>query len=70
MYYNVDSTASAISKISYASVEENSNDSALQFRSSTMTNEETSKTLVEGFKVIEIAGDIFDAPKYSLLIRE
>jgi hypothetical protein len=48
----------------------NSNNSALQFRSSTMTNEEASKALVEGFKVIETDGDIFDAPKDSVLIRE
>jgi hypothetical protein len=35
-----------------------------------MTNEETSKALGEGFKVIETDGDIFDAPKGSVLIRE
>jgi hypothetical protein len=35
-----------------------------------MTNEEASKALVEGFEVIETDGDIFDAPKGSVLIRE
>ena len=35
-----------------------------------MTNEEAGGVLVEGFKVIEADGDIFDAPKDSVLIRE
>jgi hypothetical protein len=35
-----------------------------------MSNEEASKALVEGFKVIGTDGDIFDAPKGSVLIRE
>jgi hypothetical protein len=35
-----------------------------------MTNDEASKALIEGFKVIETNGDIFDAPEDSVLIRE
>jgi hypothetical protein len=69
-YYNLDETNPAISKYILRIYGGNSSDSVPQFRSSTMTNEEASKALVEGFKVIETDGDIFDAPKDSVLIRE
>ena len=68
-YYNLDQTNPQFPNI-LRICGEDSNDSVLQFRSSTMTNEEAGKALVDEFKVIETDGDIFDAPKDSVLIRE